>query len=106
MSQSSTPVTDSGTATVNPASRPAPTPVDALPPWRVLLHNDEVNEIGFVIESLCRFARLSVPSATRCTMEAHKKGLAMITATHREHAELIADQLTSLRLTVTIEPAN
>lgn len=80
--------------------------MDALPPWRVLLHNDDVNEMGFVIESLCRFARLSVPAAARCTMEAHRKGLSLVIATHREHAELVAEQLTSLRLTVTIEPAN
>jgi ATP-dependent Clp protease adapter protein ClpS len=87
--------------------RPAPSKpkVDALPPWNVLLHNDEVNEMGFVIESLCRFARLSVPAATRCTMEAHRKGLSLVLATHREHAELVAEQLTSLRLTVTIERA-
>lgn len=89
-------------------TRPTPkpnTPTETLPPWNVLLHNDEVNEMGFVIESLCRFARLSVPAATRCTMEAHKKGLSLVLATHREHAELVAEQLGSLRLTVTIEPA-
>ena len=86
--------------------KPSPkTPTERLPLWNVLLHNDEVNEMGFVIESLCRFARLSVPTATRCTMEAHKKGLSLVLATHREHAELVAEQLTSLRLTVTIEPA-
>ncbi|MEY5031543.1 MAG: hypothetical protein RL354_574 [Planctomycetota bacterium] len=89
-----------------PSSKPSPkTPTETLPPWNVLLHNDEVNDMGFVIESLCRFARLSVPAATRCTMEAHKKGLSLVLATHREHAELVAEQLTSLRLTVTIEPA-
>lgn len=89
-----------------PSSKPSPkTPTETLPPWHVLLHNDEVNDMGFVIESLCRFARLSVPTATRCTMEAHKKGLSLVLATHREHAELVAEQLTSLRLTVTIEPA-
>jgi ATP-dependent Clp protease adaptor protein ClpS len=95
------------TATPVP-SRPAPTPkapTETLPPWNVLLHNDEVNEMGFVIESLCRFARLSVPAATRCMMEAHKKGLALVVSTHREHAELLAEQFTSLRLNVTIEPA-
>lgn len=89
-------------------TRPAPkpnAPTETLPPWNVLLHNDEVNDMGFVIESLCRFARLSVPAATRCTMEAHKKGLSLVLATHREHAELVAEQLTSLRLSVTIEPA-
>jgi ATP-dependent Clp protease adapter protein ClpS len=103
MSEHTNSTTNSATSTI---ARPAPAPVQALPPWRVLLHNDEVNEIGFVIESLCRFARLSVPAATRCTMEAHKKGLSMVIATHREHAELIAEQLSSLRLKVTIEPAS
>lgn len=89
-------------------TRPTPkpnTPTETLPPWNVILHNDDVNDMGFVIESLCRFARLSVPAATRCTMEAHKKGLSLVLATHREHAELVAEQLTSLRLSVTIEPA-
>lgn len=98
----------SQTATPAP-SRPVPTPkapTETLPPWNVLLHNDEVNEMGFVIESLCRFARLSVPAATRCMMEAHKKGLSLVVSTHREHAELLAEQFTSLRLNVTIEPAN
>jgi len=93
-------------APASPKSAPRPSPkTDALPPWNVLLHNDEVNEMGFVIESLCRFARLSVPAATRCTMEAHRKGLSLVLSTHREHAELVAEQLTSLRLTVTIERA-
>ncbi|MFZ9880167.1 MAG: ATP-dependent Clp protease adaptor ClpS [Phycisphaerales bacterium] len=93
-------------APVKSAPRTAPvTPTESLPPWNVLLHNDQVNDMGFVIESLCRFARLSVPAATRCTMEAHKKGLSLVVATHREHAELIAEQLTSLKLTVSIERA-
>jgi ATP-dependent Clp protease adapter protein ClpS len=100
-------------STVNTPTRPAPTqrpspktPTETLPPWNVILHNDEVNDMGFVVESLCRFARLSVPTATRCTMEAHKKGLSLVLATHREHAELVAEQLTSLRLTVSIELAS
>lgn len=89
-----------------PAEAPKQAPhrvTDTLPPWNVILHNDEVNDMGFVVESLCRFARLSVPTATRVMMEAHKKGLALVIATHREHAELVAEQLTSLRLKVTIE---
>ena len=94
----------SATAPTRPTPKPNK-PAEALPPWNVILHNDDVNDMGFVIESLCRFARLSVPAATRCTMEAHKKGLSLVLATHREHAELVAEQLTSLRLSVTIEPA-
>ncbi|MEY3022866.1 MAG: hypothetical protein RIS86_2064 [Planctomycetota bacterium] len=95
-------MSQSSTAPARPTPAPI-APVDALPPWNVILHNDEVNDMGFVIESLCRFVRLSVPIATRCTMEAHKKGLSIVLATHREHAELVAEQLTSLKLTVTIE---
>ena len=109
MSQSATqePSRSSAAATATPSARPETTgKTDTLPPWKVLLHNDDVNEIGFVIESLCRFARLSVPAATRCTVEAHKKGLSLVLATHREHAELVAEQLTSLRLMVSIEPSN
>jgi len=102
MSQPTAPAPTRAPVTPNPSPK---TPTERLPLWNVLLHNDEVNEMGFVIESLCRFARLSVPTATRCTMEAHKKGLSLVLATHREHAELVAEQLTSLRLTVTIEPA-
>jgi ATP-dependent Clp protease adapter protein ClpS len=102
MSQPTAPAPTRAPVTPKPFPK---TPTERLPLWNVLLHNDEVNEMGFVIESLCRFARLSVPTATRCTMEAHKKGLSLVLATHREHAELVAEQLTSLRLTVTIEPA-
>lgn len=94
-------------STMKAPTRPAPmAPTETLPPWNVLLHNDNDNEMGFVIESLCRFVRLSVPAATRCTMEAHKKGVSLVLSTHREHAELVAEQLTSLKLTVTIERVN
>ena len=106
MSQSTatTPSASATVSTTKPSTAPT-TRVDALPSWNVLLHNDTVNDMGFVVESLCRFDRLSLPTATRFTMEAHKKGLSLVIATHREHAELIAEQLTSLRLTVTIERA-
>ncbi|HRP63306.1 MAG TPA: ATP-dependent Clp protease adaptor ClpS [Phycisphaerales bacterium] len=34
------------------AVQAAPPRVDRMPPWKVLLHNDDVNEIGFVIETI------------------------------------------------------
>jgi ATP-dependent Clp protease adapter protein ClpS len=37
-------------------------------------------------------------------LEAHKRGLALLVSTHREHAELLQEQFTSKKLTVTIEP--
>ena len=81
--------------------RPAP---EVLPPWRFLLHNDDVNEQDYVVETVQRIARMNRPSATRCMVEAHRKGVALVTTTHREHAELLAEQFRSCRLTVTIEP--
>lgn len=41
-------------AEVKPATKPAPTrgPVDQLPPFRVLLHNDDVNTIDHVVDSI------------------------------------------------------
>ncbi len=75
-----------------------------LPPWKVLLHNDAVNDMDYVVESIVRLARATVPNATRCMVEAHRKGVSLITVTHREHAELLNEQFRSARLKVTIEP--
>ncbi|MCH7572875.1 MAG: hypothetical protein IH891_08175 [Planctomycetes bacterium] len=43
--------------------------------------------------------------AIECMLEAHKSGLALLLSTHREHAELLQEQFTSKRLTVTIQPS-
>ena len=76
-----------------------------LPGWAVLLHNDNVNEIEFVVRSVVELVRIPVGDALDRTMEAHDSGLAMLTVTHREKAELLQEQLVSRGLTVTIEPA-
>lgn len=80
--------------------------VDHLPPWRVLLHNDDVNDAADVVESLTMLTPLPRRRAVEVMMEAHTKGLALVMITHRERAELYRDQLQSRRLTVTIEPAD
>lgn len=92
-----------GTATV---TRPRPTrpKVDRMPPWKVLLHNDDVHEILFVVETVLKLTPLKRQDAVLRTLEAHESGLAMLLATHREHAELLEEQFTSAGLTVTIEP--
>jgi ATP-dependent Clp protease adaptor protein ClpS len=89
------------------AVRPKPrTPprVDQLPQWKVLLHNDNVNEIGYVVETIVELIALNPMQALLQTLEAHKSGLALLLTTHRERAELICEQFCSKRLTVTIEP--
>lgn len=88
------------------ATRPAPTkaPVDRLPPWKVLLHNDDGNEMGYVVETILELTTLRPQTALLRMLEAHETGVSMLLSTHREYAELLQDQFESKRLKVTIEP--
>ncbi len=80
---------------------PGPRP---LPRWRVLLHNDDVNDIHDVVHTVQALVALNLEDAQRCTLEAHVSGVALLTVTHQERAELYLDQFASKQLTVTIEP--
>ena len=70
----------------------------------MLLHNDDVNEAGYVVEAIMELTALEPQAALLRMVEAHKTGVALLVTTHREHAELLAEQFASKRLTVTIEP--
>ena len=87
-------------ATRPEAAPPEPKP---LPPWKVLLHNDQVNEMLYVVETIVELTALSATAATQRMLEAHKAGVALLLTTHKERAELYKDQFTSKGLTVTIE---
>lgn len=99
----------SGTATAKPKraqkSAPKRKPPQPLPPWKVLLHNDDKNEMGFVVQTICELTTLNEQDAKQRTEEAHETGVALILVTHKERAELYKDQFESKGLTVSIEPA-
>jgi ATP-dependent Clp protease adaptor protein ClpS len=80
------------------------TPPAPLPPWKVLLHNDDNNEMLFVIHSIVELTPLSRDEAMHRMFEAHKSGVALLLVTHKERAELYMDQFQSKGLTITIEP--
>lgn len=99
---------DMGTATLTPPVRKPATPKQKprkLPPYKVLLHNDEVNTFEHVIKSIRRLMALSAEEAVLKALEAHESGVSLLVVTHRERAELFVDQFASLSLTATIEPA-
>ena len=75
-----------------------------LPPFRVILHNDDVNTFEHVIASIHRLTPLTLQEALERTLEAHETGQSLLLVTHRERAELYVEQFTSLKLTVTAEP--
>jgi len=89
------------------AEKPAPTkkrgPVDTLPQFKVLLHNDSVNSIDHVVDSIVELTPLDHGRAVEVTLEANSSGVALVLVTHQERAELYRDQLQSKKLTVTIE---
>ncbi|MCZ6836988.1 MAG: ATP-dependent Clp protease adaptor ClpS [Planctomycetota bacterium] len=83
--------------------RNAPTRIDRLPPWDVLLHNDDLNDMGYVIETILMLTTLKPECAIERMFEAHRTGVAMLLNTHKEHAELLQEQFMSKGLKVTIE---
>ena len=84
---------------------PRKSPPTHLPPWKVLLHNDDKNDVIFVVRTIMELAALNQHDAEQRTLEAHRTGVALLLLTHKERAELYKDQFTSKGLTVTIEPA-
>ncbi len=87
-----------------PSKSPRPTTPQQLPQFRVLLHNDDVNEMLFVVGTIMELAALPKEKAILVALEADSTGVALVLVTHKERAELYMDQFTSKGLTVTIEP--
>lgn len=77
-----------------------------LPPYSVILHNDDHNSMDHVVRSLVR----SVPSLTteraeQIMLEAHLRGQAAVITCPKEAAEHYREKLESCGLTATIERA-
>lgn len=75
-----------------------------LPPYKVILHNDDVNTFEHVILSILRLTPLKEEEAIERTIEAHEMGVAVLLVTTRERAELYVEQFQSVSLIVTCEP--
>jgi len=75
-----------------------------LPPWKVMLHNDDNNEFTDVVKTIYRLTPLSPEEATARTLEAHESGAALLLVTHQERAELYVEQFASCGLTASTEP--
>lgn len=78
--------------------------VRELPPYRVLLHNDDVNSFEHVIRTILRLTPLGPEEALQRTLEAHESGVSLLLVTHKERAELYVEQFATFKLTVTAEP--
>ncbi|MGB0766341.1 MAG: ATP-dependent Clp protease adaptor ClpS [Phycisphaeraceae bacterium] len=86
-------------------AKPKPPKLDQMPPYKVLLHNDDHNIMEHVVQSIVQLTPLKEFEAIRKMFEAHRRGLTLLLTTHKERAELYREQFTTKGLTVTIEPA-
>ena len=76
-----------------------------LPPWRVMLHNDDHNSMDHVAMALlATVPSLTPEQAVQIMFEAHSSGVALVIVTPKERAEFYSERLREFGLTSTIEP--
>jgi ATP-dependent Clp protease adaptor protein ClpS len=77
-----------------------------LPPYAVILHNDDHNEMTYVVRSiLASVPEVTPEQAVAIMLEAHHHGRALVIVCPLERAELYRDRLESHGLTATVEKA-
>jgi ATP-dependent Clp protease adaptor protein ClpS len=77
---------------------------ETLPPYRVILHNDDVNDMMHVVQSLlASVPELTAERAVEVMLAAHNHGSAEVIVCYLERAEMYRDRLESRGLTATIE---
>ena len=86
-----------------------------LPPYHVIVLNDDHHSMEFVVEVLCKVFGYQPERSVQLMLEAHTSGRAIVWTGAKEVAELKAEQITSFHekrggtdlgpLGCTIEPA-
>ncbi|MDG3004432.1 ATP-dependent Clp protease adaptor ClpS [Paludisphaera mucosa] len=66
-----------------------------LPPYNVIILNDEEHTFEYVIDLLIRLFAHSKPAAEALTWQIHNRGRAVVYTTHKEKAELKREQVVS-----------
>jgi ATP-dependent Clp protease adaptor protein ClpS len=73
--------------------------------WNVIVWNDPVNLMSYVVFVFMRVLGFNKEKATRHMLEVHHNGKSIVATETREKAELYHQQIQSHGLTVTIEQA-
>src|SRR5262245_2583567 len=90
-----------------PANRPSPagSPHPVAIRYKVLLHRTPDKELMFIVRTLMELTHYCREEATHRMWESYHCGSSRVLVTHRERAELFAEQFTERGLRVSIEPA-
>jgi ATP-dependent Clp protease adaptor protein ClpS len=78
--------------TVKPKTRDD-TKTRRVPPYNVILENDEHHSFEFVVQTLSKALGYALEKAFQLTLEAHEKGRAVVWTGPKEVAELKAEQI-------------
>ena len=96
--------TDGGTAVVD---REVQRVRKVSPKYKVLLHNDPVNTMDYVIETLRQVVpQLTEQDALNIMLETHNNGVGLVIVCDLEPAEFYSESLKAKGLTSTIELEN
>jgi ATP-dependent Clp protease adaptor protein ClpS len=78
---------------VEPVEETAPL---VAPPWNVILHNDDVTTMDFVVWLLVSLFGRSPADAVALMLEVHETDAAVVCSCSQERAELYVEQVVSL----------
>jgi ATP-dependent Clp protease adaptor protein ClpS len=72
--------------------------------WGILVWNDPINLMSFVVYVFQAVLKMNAQDATRHMMEVHQKGKSLVGIETKERAEFIVHRLQSFGLKATMEP--
>jgi ATP-dependent Clp protease adaptor protein ClpS len=79
------------------------TQTKTAPPWNVIVHDDPISLMSYVIDVLQKVFGYSTSKARKLMLEVHNKGRSVVWTGERERAEIFAGKLQSFHLRTTLE---
>jgi ATP-dependent Clp protease adaptor protein ClpS len=67
--------------------------IAATTPWNVVVHNDPINYIGYVVVAFMNVLNLPSTEAKKLTQQVHQDGQAIVWSGNREKAEVLVLKL-------------
>ena len=80
------------------------TRTDLAKPWKVIVHDDPINLMGYVTRVFMQVFGYPKPKAETHMLEVHRNGRSILWTGGREQAEVYAMKLRAAHLLTTLEP--
>lgn len=79
------------------------TTIENVSPWKVVLHNDDVNTFTYVVKNLQIILKKPKEVCEKHTLEAHETGRSIVFSGSFDEAEQVAVQLHAALIMATLE---